>query len=255
MDMVEATARTVREMKPFLMDAQAEFQRRIAYYMYRNVGLRRNLHDFSESHLKYDVTVMESGKIGREFIKTIGHYHPFKPGTATRYPEIYEVIYGHAMFIMQKIGADESGIEAVYVVPAATAGEKVVMLPGCGHVTVNIGSTPLVMANIVSDQFISIYDPYRERRGACYYILDEKGEPKPEPNKVYGPVPRPTIVKPRERFLEFSKEIPLYTAAAEDLERVGWLDSPEQFRGQLTREPVLRSVKLCEQDSRLVPRT
>jgi glucose-6-phosphate isomerase len=238
---VEPSARALSAMRPFLMGTQAEFRKPAAYYMYRKAGLRKNVESFSENHLRYDLTVMESGKIGREFVKTIGHYHPFKPGTTTRYPEIYEVIQGQAMFVLQKIGADDSTIEEVYVA-RAKAGEKVLMLPGCGHVTVNIGNTPLVMGNIVSDRFSSNYDPYREKRGACYYILEERGRPKLEPNRLYGSVPHPLSVRPRARFLGLSKQVPLYVAASKDPTRLRWLNSPEQFTAQLTVENVFNTL-------------
>jgi glucose-6-phosphate isomerase len=232
---VEPATRAFSEMRPFLMDPKAEFRKPAAYYMYRETGLRKSIDGFSENHLRYDLTVMESGKIGREFVKTIGHYHPLKPGTATRYPELYEVIHGNAIFVMQKIGADENSIEKVYTV-SATAGEKVLMLPGCGHVTVNTGNTPVVMANIVSDQFSSNYDPYRRKRGACYYVVEDYSKPKLEPNRFYSSVPHPLSVKPRDRVLGLSKEVPLYSAASKDPTRLRWLNYPEQFNEQLTVE-------------------
>jgi glucose-6-phosphate isomerase len=234
---VKPSARALSEMRPFLMDTQAKFEKPAAYYMYRKAGLRKSIDGFGENHLRYDLTVMESGKIGREFVKTIGHYHPFKPGTTTRYPEIYEVIQGQAMFVLQKIGADDNRIEKVYIA-TATAGEKVLMLPGCGHVTVNTATAPLVMANIVSDRFSSNYDPYRRKRGACYYILQEGSRPKLEPNRLYGSMPPPLSVRPRERFLGLSKQVPLYSAASNDPTRLKWLNSPEQFVEELTVENV-----------------
>jgi len=88
---------------------------------------------------------------------------------------------------MQKVEVDERKVENVYLV-TATAPSKAVMLPSCGHVTVNIGSEPLVLANIVSDQFASIYGSYREMKGAAYYILEREGKPEPHPNKLYGSI-------------------------------------------------------------------
>jgi len=86
MAVVEPSKRTVGEMKSFLLNGRAEFQKPIAYYMYRNVGFRKDVESLNKNHLRYDVTVIESGKIGQEFVKTIGHYHPFKPRTKVRYP-------------------------------------------------------------------------------------------------------------------------------------------------------------------------
>ena len=33
-------------------------------------------------------------KIGREFVKTQGHYHPAMPGTTIQYPEVYSHLFG-----------------------------------------------------------------------------------------------------------------------------------------------------------------
>ncbi|MGQ9718462.1 MAG: glucose-6-phosphate isomerase family protein [Nitrososphaerales archaeon] len=79
---------------------------------------------------------------------------------------MYEVIYGQAIFVIQEVEVDKRKMKNVYLV-TATAPSKVVMLPGCGHVTVNIGSETFVLANIVSDQFASIYGSYREMKGAA----------------------------------------------------------------------------------------
>jgi glucose-6-phosphate isomerase len=150
-------------MKPFLLNGRAEFQKPVTYYMYRNVGFRKDEEILNKNRLRYDITVLESGKIGQEFVKTIGHYHAFKPRTKVRYLEIYKVIYGQAIFVMQEVEVDERKVKNVYLA-TATAPSKVVMLPVCGHVTVNIGSENLVLANIVSDQFASIYGSYREMK-------------------------------------------------------------------------------------------
>jgi glucose-6-phosphate isomerase len=157
-------------MKPFLLDGDAHFQKPTAYYMYRNVGLTEDVALLNCNHLRYDLTVLESGRIGREFVKTIGHYHPLKPGTNMQYPEIYEVIHGVAVLVIQKANNVEHKVSDACLAKI-TAPAKVVIPSGYGHVTVNIGSKPLVLANLVSDQFSSLYEPYRKMRGASYYIV------------------------------------------------------------------------------------
>jgi glucose-6-phosphate isomerase len=236
---IEPSVRTIEELRPFLLEADADFAKPIAYYMYRNVGLRDNVNIFNEKHLRYDVTVIENGKIGREFVKTIGHYHPIKPGTESRYPEIYQVILGSAFIVMQKIGKNENRIESVYVV-AASSGEVVVMPPGCGHVTVNIGETSLVLANIVSNDFASVYDPYRVKRGASYYVLEHDGVPYLQSNELYGSVPKPLMLKPKREFLGISEETPLYTFASRDFGKFRWLNFPEAFEQELKIEKLFR---------------
>jgi glucose-6-phosphate isomerase len=211
--------------------------------MYRRVCLSKDIDAFEKNHLRYDITVLEEGRIGDEFVKTVGHYHPFKAGTQTRYPEIYEVIHGHALFVMQKIGNSVNSVDAVYLV-LAEVGEKAVMLPGTGHITVNLGNTPLVMANFVSDDFNSVYEPYRERRGAAYYILSRDGGIYILQNGAYDPIPEPRVLKPREIFLGLSLGVPLYVAASEDLERLRWLNFPEECEEELTVESLFYNAQL-----------
>jgi glucose-6-phosphate isomerase len=244
METVQPSERTVDEMKPFLMNNNSEFTKPVAYYMYRNVGAKRDVATLNKNHLRYDMTVLDSGKIGQEFVKTIGHYHPFKLGTEVRYPEIYQILHGQAIFIMQKTEVNESKVEDVYLVNAASP-EKVVMLPGCGHVTVNIGVEPLVLANVVSGQFASIYESYRKNKGAAYYILDQKGKPKLLPNKLYGSLPKPKILKPKNYFLTLSKE-PLYTDATRCPEKFRWLNFPEGFQKELEIEKLFDDISTLQ---------
>jgi len=230
---VVPNVRTVEDMKPFLLDSNASFNKRIAYYMHRNVGFPKDTEVFRKNNLIYDITVLENGFIGEEFVKTVGHYHELKPGTNTRYPEIYEVIYGHVLWVLQKIGRDENKVEKVLIV-SASAGDKAVVPPGFGHVSVNIGNTPLVMANIVSTNFNSLYESYKERKGAAYYVL-KNGKPKIQANKLYGNLSKAIMVKPKQNVLGLPSE-PLYAIAAQDITKFLWLNNPEEFLQQLKEE-------------------
>ncbi len=127
------------------------------YYMYRN--LKR------DGNLRYDVTVIPAQMLGKEFTKTKGHYHP------DCYGELYIVIEGEAIYLMQKIN-DEGEIEDIYFVEAK-AGDHVIIPPHYGHVTINPGDKDLKMANWVCDDFKSLYSQIEEKGGAGYfYTLD-----------------------------------------------------------------------------------
>ena len=88
--------------------------------------------------------------LGDEFDKTKGHYH------IGAYPEIYTVLEGKAIYLMQK--KNETGeIEDVYAVKVKE-GECVIMPPFYGHVTINPSETEeLKMANWISDNCKSDY--------------------------------------------------------------------------------------------------
>jgi len=130
------------------------------YYMYRAV--------YQHKTLRYDITYLTANLIGNEYTKTYGHYHPLaRDGIA--YPEMYQVLFGSAIFILQKKHAD--GIEVLVV--SAKEKEIVLFPPGYGHVSINPTNKNLVLANIVSDSFESDYSDYKKYRGAaCYYTTD-----------------------------------------------------------------------------------
>jgi len=138
------------------------------YYMFRDLYLSRaDMEKLLQQRLRYDITVIPPGMLGCEYMKTAGHYHPLAPQSRISYPEIYEVLEGEALYLLQK--QDLSDVVAVY----ANAGDKVVVPPDYGHVTINRSNKILKMANFVSRDFSSIYEPYRERGGAAYFCTTE----------------------------------------------------------------------------------
>ena len=138
----------------------------VCYEMYRDrFATKEDQTWLRECDLRYDVTVIFPKIICGEYNKTKGHYHPICSKGLT-YPELYEVISGEAIYLLQKV--DLSHVVAIY----AHAGEAVLIPPDYGHVTINTSTTEtLVMANVVSSKFSSIYSDYEVRSGAAYYYL------------------------------------------------------------------------------------
>jgi len=139
--------------------------------------------------LRYDVTVIPPGKIGSEFIKTFGHYHPIAEQNLS-YTEIYEVLKGEALFLLQR--AEGARVYDVFAVEAGK-GDKVIVPPNYGHVTINPSKNELRIANWVYRNFRSIYEPYERFRGACYYYTDEGWIVNPN----YKEVPKMRLIEPK----------------------------------------------------------
>jgi glucose-6-phosphate isomerase, archaeal len=138
------------------------------YFMYRDLYLSLADRDLLlDQGLRYDITIIPPGMLGIEYIKTAGHYHPIPKGGRVSYPEIYEVLEGEALYLLQK--RDLSDVVAVN----ALAGDKVLVPPDYGHVTINRSNKTLKMANFVARDFQSLYEPYREKAGGAYYFTKE----------------------------------------------------------------------------------
>lgn len=143
------------------------------YYMYRGVYFSGDEEIFARHQIRHDLTVLAPGKIEGEYIKTIGHFHPLKPGKNETYPEYYEVLHGRATYLLQ-LNTQDGEVESIIAVEAEK-GDKVYIPPSYGHVTINPGKEPLVMANLIEANFSSLYEPFRKKRGAAYYLMADGG--------------------------------------------------------------------------------
>lgn len=230
------SARTLGEMREVLYH-QGDEQRRFPdladdarqlYFMYRGVATWEDLDQIRLLGLRYDLTVIPPGVLGRELVKTAGHYHPPTPDGSPGYPEVYEVLHGTANYLFQRVSADGRSVAAVLLIEAGP-GDKVVIPPGFGHVTINPGPGVLVMANWVEATFRSLYGPLMASRGAAYYRL-AAGEwvANPSYEKVatlrrVHPCPRPE--------LGLVEGVPLYDCALTFRDQIRFLVEPRRAAG------------------------
>ena len=216
--------RTMEEMRPVLTDPECTCRDPL-YLMYRNLALSgTDAAWLREQEIRYDMTVIPARVLCGEFVKTKGHFHPENP-CGWAYPEIYEVLEGEAHFLLQ----DRAPSDVVLI--HARAGEKVVVPPGYGHLTINPGSQPLTMVNLVSTAFESLYGDYEKRQGAAYYEFPARGF---VPNPRYPYVPPLRFLRVRD--LTFPRSLPggsLYGWIG-DPKALGFLNRPEEYPGLFT---------------------
>lgn len=170
----EPDIRYLEDAIKVLYDKPDHFDNCPIYYIYRGICREEHLPLFEEANLRYDLTVILPGQIGREYFKTIGHFHPVKPNSNETYTEYYEVLGGEALFLLQK--NNRSGEPDQVMVVAAQKGDLVFIPPGFGHVTINPGEKPLVTANLVSSHLTPDYQPFAEKQGAAYYYISTESD-------------------------------------------------------------------------------
>ena len=71
------------------------------YDAYRNIRFPEHEELFKRFDFRYDITAIQPGTVNGEFKKTSGHYHGYIAGGLHPYPEVYEVIRGEILFILQ----------------------------------------------------------------------------------------------------------------------------------------------------------
>lgn len=225
-----AEVRLVSDLGVAMIDQSAVDQvrgdNRDAYYMQRGVfASPKDIRFAFENRLtrqRFDITIIRPGTFGvdDEFIHTSGHYHLPKWK-----PEIYQVVYGHAAFTLQKTvdPYDTDGLEHPTeidkaIVVEAEAGDPVVILPSYGHVSTNLDpKRPLILVNWLTWDQESQYGAFvRGKRddktkniigvgGACWYAVlgkDGKVEYRQNPNTglkegKYQKVPDLKVVRPK----------------------------------------------------------
>jgi len=158
------SVRTVGDMRAVLKEPDCPFHGPL-YFMYRDLARSPQDHAWLRSrNVRYDLTVIPPAVLCGEKVKTKGHYHPTNQ-SGVGYPEVYEVLEGSAHYLLQ--ARDLSDV----VLIKANAGDRVIIPPSYGHVTINPGNSRLSMANLVSTAFSSDYREYETMQGAAYYEL------------------------------------------------------------------------------------
>lgn len=195
------------------------------YYMYRDLAIneneRRIIH---RNNLRYDITIIPPLRLGCEYVKTAGHYHPQVTGTDVSYPEIYEVLEGKAHYLLQKV-KDSRILDVILI--EAKRNDKVIIPPNYGHITINPSNRRLKMANFVSSKFSSVYEPVREKKGGAYFELVGNRFVK---NENYGKIPelrRIKAINPSEIRLKRTDN--MYSSVVKNPKIPEFLNMPQNY--------------------------
>jgi len=184
--------RKLAELRRSLEDPNAEGPGP-AYWMYNGVAYFSAADTRGVYNWRYDLTVLPPGRYGEEYARTAGHYHALIEGTEPSWPEVYEVLHGEALFILQKAadptaGPQDARIEDVILMRAGS-GSKAMLPPNCGHWTVNVTGEPLVICNWISADFSSYYESVEQAHGPCCYVKVGPDGPLYQRNRGYAHPP------------------------------------------------------------------
>ncbi len=217
------------DMQGILYDPEAKELNEL-YYMYRGLSLADDSSSIKAAGLRYDITAIRPGTISGEFVKTVGHYHPEKTGTGFTWPEVYEVLFGRAHYLLQRHRPDRPDqLESVFLI-TARPGDKVLIPPGFGHITTNPGDDFLIMSNWVAEGFSSLYEPIKQMKGGAYFELKINEVSEFIPNSHYPQLPllKRCPVTPVEEF-KLITGLPLYSVFKENNEVFRFLTHPEEY--------------------------
>jgi glucose-6-phosphate isomerase len=221
-----------RQMKDLLYRPEGIDDSQRCYYYYRDIAFEKDRELFQKYDFRYDISVIMPGTLNGELKKTSGHYHGYIKGTQYTYPEVYEVLLGKAMYIMQKVSNFDSPEPLIEDLKAVIVqeGQAVVIPPYYGHCSVNIGEGPLVFSNIAVVSCPLHYEPIQEKHGLSIYVVKSKDGIEYIKNPYYKSVPDAKTVYPREDAdMGIRFGAPVYGEFIRNPQKFSYLLKPERF--------------------------
>lgn len=222
---VTAAIRYLKEMKEVLASKDIDGSPNELYYMYRDLHKLKDEKIIRKNKLRYDVTIIRPDRLGGEFMKTAGHYHPGYFG------ELYEVLSGEAWCLLQKKNSKNFRIIEDVILVKCKAGDKIAIPPYYGHILINMGKEHLVTSNWVSSEFSSEYELYKKAQGAAYYIFEDNLGERFEVNPYYQEVAKIRVAQPAKTIAKFGLKqgLPMYPLLYKDVHKLDFLNSPLKY--------------------------
>jgi glucose-6-phosphate isomerase len=187
-------------LKGLLYNEEGMNEQEHCYDFYRDIVFEQHRPLYAKYDFRYDITAIMPGTINGECKKTSGHYHGYIEGQHYTYPEVYEVLKGEAIYILQKVKnfeEPEPDIEQIKAV-RVKEGQAIIIPPFWGHCSINGGSGPLFFSNIAVVSCPLFYEPIKAKRGLSLYAVRENGAIKLIKNSNYKRLPDFEVIEPKE---------------------------------------------------------
>ncbi len=209
------------------------------YDVYRGILDPAHSGLFEKYKFQYDITVVRGGLIGNESKKTSGHYHSWNEMNTSTYPEVYEVISGTAVYILQRAdnfkNTDFENLHVSDLIAVRVyAGQAIIIPPNYGHCSVNGGEGPLVFSNLAYTPCTVDYAPVKYYHGLGAYVGYKDGRLMIEKNRNYKNLPRIKYAQVKENKdlgIVFNK--PVYRSFKENPEAFDFLGNVDPYREQI----------------------
>jgi oxalate decarboxylase/phosphoglucose isomerase-like protein (cupin superfamily) len=223
------TARRKAELAGVLLDADGLSPATELYWNLPLVDAGPAADLLLQTGLTYSCVLLPPLKVGREFVKTQGHYHPSMAGSDIPYPEVYTHLWGEPSLLLQRRRNGRADEVDDCVLIELRDGAVVTIPPGYAHVLINPSAQPAAVAGLYSRAFTPVYQPILEMAGAAYYLVDA-GD-----NQVLAN-PRYVASAPLRRmngtadspFEPPDAGRPLWTSFLADADRYAFLSQPER---------------------------
>ena len=220
--------RRIGEMRPILREPEALPAGTAVYWNYKLREAGRAELEFRELGLTFGLVCLPPLKIGREYVKTHGHYHSTMPGSQIGFPEVYTHFYGQLYLYMQRRQHGSAYLLDDCVIYRMIPGHSIMIPPGYAHILINPSGSPALMAGLYALDAAHDYHPIREMAGGAYYFIEEDGHVGVIPNPRYAACPplREIEELTETRFAPPAGNRPLWSSFIEDPQSFAFITNP-----------------------------
>lgn len=205
------------------------------YDVYRDIVYDKDRQIYTDHEIRYDITVVKPGLIGDERKKTSGHYHQWNIARTYSYPEVYEVISGTAIYVLQRAdnfetkNLDDLDVEDIIVVKVE-AGQSIIVPPNYGHGSINAGDGDLVFSNLAYIPCKVFYEPVQYYHGLAAFIKEIDEKIVAEPNGNHAKLPKIRYATPKENEeLGIKFNAPVYNEFVKNPEKYSYLGNVDPY--------------------------
>jgi glucose-6-phosphate isomerase len=179
--------------------------------------------------LTFGLVLLPSLKVGKEFVKTHGHYHSSIPGVQIGFPEVYTHYFGDLYLFMQRREPGSNIRLDDCVVFKMKPGRSITIPPGYAHILINPSGSPALMGGLYSPQAAHDYGPIRQTAGGAYYFISDDGLERTLPNPCYEFCPplRALEELTGTSFAPPDDRRPLWSSFIEDPQRYAFINDPD----------------------------
>jgi oxalate decarboxylase/phosphoglucose isomerase-like protein (cupin superfamily) len=222
------TARRQAELAPVLLEADGLAPTTELYWNLPLLDAGPATDLLEQTGLTYSCVLLPPLKIGREYVKTQGHYHPDMAGSDITYPEVYAHLWGEPALLMQRRRDGRSDEVDDCLLIELRDGAMVTIPPGYAHVLINPTRQPAAVAGLYSRAFSPVYDPIVKMAGAAYFLIDDGGETVlTNPRYTAAAALRRMSDTTETQFAPPESGQPLWTSFLADSDRYAFLYDPD----------------------------
>ena len=174
-------------------------------------------------NISFDIIVIQPGKLGKEYKKTVGYYRSFAEN-GYRYPEVYQVAEGYVEFFLQQPSQNHVRIKDALMIRAQRF-DVVVIPPIYGVTLINPSEKKAIISRIRATEVEEISEQYKQTQGECYYRMEED---KWDFNEKYEEIPMLRLEDPQNKWKSIKRGIPMYAS---------YVYNPKKFQGLVEPNP------------------